>query len=123
MMKTIFIVDDDEMLSMMLTDHLSSNVQCIIHTFGTGEECLQNLHLHPDIVVLDYNLNSINEHAANGLKILEEIKAFDPEILVVMYSSQEQFGQAVDIIGSLAIEYVIKDQKAFSKIENLIANA
>lgn len=122
-MKTIFIVDDDEMLSMMLTDHLSSNVQYIIHTFATGEECLQSLHLHPDIVVLDYNLNSINEHAANGLKILEEIKAFDPEILVVMYSSQEQYGRAVDIIGSLAIEYVLKDQKAFSKIENLIANA
>ncbi len=120
-MKTIFIVDDDEMLSMMLTDHLSSNEHYIIHTFGTGEACLKYLHLHPDIVVLDYNLNSVDQHAANGLEILEQIKAFDPDILVVMYSSQEQFGQAVEIIGSLAIEYVIKDQKAFSKIESLIA--
>jgi len=121
-MKEIFIVDDDEMLSMMLSDHLSMNPNYKITTFSTGEECLEHLHLNPYIVILDFNLNSVNPDAANGLQILQEIKRLNKETFVIMYSSQEQYGDAIQTIGKGALEYVIKDQSAFVKIRDIIKN-
>lgn len=73
---TIFIVDDEPLLSEMLTDYLmEQNVDFNIETFPTGEACLENLHKQPDAVVLDYYLNSKEKDAANGIDILKEIKA------------------------------------------------
>jgi two-component system, OmpR family, response regulator len=120
--KSIFIVDDDEMLTMMLTDHLSRYPSFDIKAFATGEECLENLYLEPDIIILDFNLNSVDEKAANGLQILQKIKREIPSVKVIMYSSQEQYGIALQTIGKGAVEYVIKDKDAFFKIEEIIRN-
>lgn len=122
-MKTIFIVDDDEMLSMMLMDQLSARADCEIHTFSTGEECLQNVTLNPDIVVLDFNLNSVDPSAADGMEIMKKLRERYPQILIIMYSSQELRGAAVDPLGPGATHFVKKDQHAFSKIEALISHA
>lgn len=119
-MKDIFIVDDDEMLSMMLSDHLSRNPEYKITTFATGEECLERMFLNPYIVILDFNLNSIKPNAANGLHILQEIKRHYKGTFVIMYSSQEQYGVAMQTIGKGALEYVIKDEDAFGKIKDII---
>ncbi|MBK7232027.1 MAG: response regulator transcription factor [Saprospiraceae bacterium] len=55
----IFIVDDEPLLSEMLTDYLKDqNVGFNIKSFPTGEACLQSLDEQPDAVVLDYYLNS-----------------------------------------------------------------
>lgn len=119
-MKDIFIVDDDEMLSMMLSDHLGKNPNYKITTFATGEECLERMFLNPYIVILDFNLNSVNPKAANGLHILQEIKRHYKSTFVIMYSSQEQYGVAVQTIGKGALEYVLKDEDAFIKIRDII---
>ena len=119
-MKNIFIVDDDEMLSMMLEDDLGRNPNYTITTFSTGEECLKSMYLNPDVVILDFNLNTINPDAANGLQILQQIKQLNRNTQVIMYSSQEQYGVAVQTIGKGALQYVIKDQSAFTKIKAIL---
>ena len=119
-MKNIFIVDDDEMLSMMLADDLGRNPNYTITTFSTGEECLESMYLNPDVVILDFNLNTINPDAANGLHILQQIKQLNRNTNVIMYSSQEQYGVAVQTIGKGALQYVIKDQGAFAKIKAIL---
>lgn len=120
-MKTIFIVDDDEMQSMMLEDYLGQNPHYIIYTFPTGEACLAMLHLKPDVVILDFNLDNVDANAANGLEILKQIKQIDKHTYVIMYSSQLQFGKARSTIGSEALDYVMKDTKAFEKVSKLIS--
>lgn len=116
----IFIVDDDEMLSEMLMDHLSRGNLYDIKIFDTGEKCLENLHENPDLVILDFNLNSKYKDAANGLQILQELTNVNKEIVVIMYSSQEQSTSAINSIGNSAVRFVIKDQHAFLKIEQII---
>ena len=56
--KRICIVDDDEMLSMMLEDHLAKNPSYFIETFPTGEDFLTVLEEDgiPDMIILDFNL-------------------------------------------------------------------
>lgn len=120
MVNKIFIVDDDEMLSMMLADHLQSNARYEIFTYATGEDCLKNLDKFPDLIILDFNLDSIEPYAANGLEVLQEIKRINNDIKVIMYSSQTQYGKALQTINKGAIEYVMKDNDAFQNIERII---
>lgn len=120
--KRICIVDDDEMLSMMLEDHLAKNPSYFIETFPTGEDFLKVLDEEdtPDVIILDFNLDSIQPEAMNGLEVLEKIKSYDRSIKVIMYSSQEQYGRALQTISTGALEYIIKDNGAFQKIEKIL---
>ncbi len=118
---TVFIVDDEPLLSEMLADYLKDQYSGFnIQSFPTGEACLQNLHLQPSIVVLDYYLNSKEKDAANGIDILKEIKSRNKALPVIMLSSQKSYGTATQTIMYGAVHYVIKGQDAFEEIYQLI---
>jgi DNA-binding NarL/FixJ family response regulator len=118
---TIFIVDDEPLLSEMLTDFLKDRYEGFnIKSFPTGEACLQSLSEQPDVVVLDYYLNSKEKSAANGIDILKEIKKRNKALPVIMLSSQESYGTAAQTIMYGAVHYVIKGQDAFEEIFQLI---
>ena len=83
----VFIVDDEPLLSEMLTDYLlNHHPNLFITSFLTGEECLKNLYENPDIIILDYHLNSKEMDAANGIDILKEIKLQNKTTPVIMLS-------------------------------------
>jgi two-component system, OmpR family, response regulator len=118
---TIFIVDDEPLLSEMLTDYLKDrNVEFNIKSFATGEACLQSLGEEPDAVVLDYYLNSKEKDAANGIDILKEIKKQNRTLPVIMLSSQKSYGTATKTIMYGAVHYVVKGQDAFEEVFQLI---
>lgn len=114
--KKIFVVDDDEMLSMALEDYLERKSNHEIRLFNTGEDCLEHIEEQPDIIILDYNLNSVKKDAANGLIILEEIKRLNDKVKVVMLSSQEASWIILKTVAMGVSEYVVKDENAFEKI-------
>jgi DNA-binding NarL/FixJ family response regulator len=118
--KKIFVVDDNEMFAMMLKDHLSNNPNYRISVFNTGEDCVKNLYLNPDLIILDYYLNDVYKEAANGLEILGEIKKQDKKVHVIMLSSQERYTVAAQTISKGAEQYVIKDDDAFKNVSKII---
>ncbi len=109
------------MLTEAIKDRLTRNIPHTISVFHTGEECLKHLYDRPDVIVLDYYLNTVNKDAANGIEILKAIKKYDPAIHVILLSSQEHYGIAVQTIQKGAEHYVIKDENAFEKIALLIS--
>lgn len=118
--RKIFVVDDDEMMATMLSDHLQKNPAYHVTIFGTGEDAIKNLHLNPDTIILDYQLNSVVEDAADGLAILQQIKKLDKEVHVIMLSSQDEYGKALETIVKGALEYVVKNDAAFARIEHIL---
>jgi len=118
--KKIFIVDDDTMLTEALKDFLTRKTPNEIHVFSTGEECLKHLTETPDVIILDYYLNTVQKDAANGMEILQVIKKHYPGIHVIMLSSQERYAIALQTIQQGAEQYVIKDEDAFGKIVSLL---
>jgi DNA-binding NarL/FixJ family response regulator len=118
--KKIFIVDDDAMLAEALTDFLTRKTSHRIQVFSTGEECLNHLAEKPDVIILDYYLNTVEKDAANGMEILQVIKKHYPELHVIMLSSQERYAIALQTIQKGAEQYVIKDEEAFGKIASII---
>ncbi len=119
-LKNIFIVDDDKLTSMMLSDHLQENPLNNVTVFHTGEECIKNLQLNPDVIILDYNLSSEVRDAADGMEILQQIKKIDPDVHVIMLSSQDEYGKALQAIVKGALEYVVKDDEAFKRIDHIL---
>ena len=118
--KSIFVVDDDDMQRAMLVDHVKKNPLYKVQAFSTGEECLQSLSQGPDVVILDYELNSKVAHAQNGYEILQQIKKLDRSICVIMLSSQMQYGKAMQTVVKGALEYIVKDHTAFKKIDGIL---
>lgn len=118
--KNIFVVDDNEMFSNMLKNHLSENPAYKVTAFSTGEECIKSLYLNPEVIILDFYLNDVFKDAANGLEILTEIKKQKSPAHVIMLSSQERYVIAAQTISKGAEQYVIKDDNAFNNIDKIL---
>lgn len=118
--KKIFVVDDDPMLTEAMSDFLTRSAQHDVKIFATGEECLKHLADPPDVVILDFHLNSVQKSAANGMEILQLIKKHYPQIHVIMLSSQERYGTAVQTLQKGAEQYVIKGEDAFEKVSRIV---
>jgi len=120
--KTVFIVDDDMNQATMVADHLKKFKNLTLKTFSSGEECLKNLTLNPQIIFLDYNFDKAGKDAMNGIKILDKIKETNPSIEVVMFSGQEKIEIAVNTMKHGAFDYIIKNESSFHRSENVILN-
>jgi len=118
----LFLVDDEPIQNEMLKDYLNERFLYEIKIFDNGEEALQNMHLNPEIVVLDYHLNSHNKDARNGVEILKALKDQYPATQVIVLSGQDKIDVAVDTMKYGAYDYVVKGESAFARIENVINN-
>ena len=122
MAKNIFIVDDDKFFGEMLKEHLNKKGGRNVSVFLTGEDCVNNLDEGPNLVILDYNLDSVNKDAANGLKILQLIRKKNQLLPVVMLSNQDQYSIALQTLQKGAEQYVIKDEEAFENIDRILSD-
>lgn len=116
----IFLVDDDALFLKSLEIEFLENADFIVETYPTGELCIANLANNPDVVILDYQLDGIVENAMNGLETLDKVKAFNPEIPVVMLSSQDKIEVAINCMHHKAFDYVVKSETAFVRLQKII---
>lgn len=115
-MAKLFIVEDDMMVASLMKQSLAKFDHDITH-FTTAEECINNLHLNPDIVSVDYNLPGMN-----GLELMNRIKAYNSAIMVVIVSGQETLDVVIEAYKHGASEYIIKNDNLFVNLENSIKN-
>src|ERR1700679_2392446 len=100
----IFLVDDDALYLKSLKIEFNHHADFEIETFATGERCIEHLSEKPDVIILDYHLDGIDEKAMNGLATLDKIKEFDPEIPVIMLSSQDKIEVAINCMHHKAFD-------------------
>ncbi|MCF8448658.1 MAG: response regulator [Taibaiella sp.] len=117
----IFLVDDDALYLKSLELDFLQNADFVIETYPTGEECMKHLSHSPDIVILDYYLDGIDKNAINGIDTLDKIKAHNPDISVVMLSSQDKIDVAVNCMHHKAFDYVVKSETAFTRLQKIIS--
>jgi DNA-binding NtrC family response regulator len=116
----IFLVDDDALYLKSLEIEFLTHGDFRIETFATGELCIEKLDLEPDVIILDYLLDGIEKSAMNGIDTLDKIKAFDPDIPVIMLSAQDKIDVAIDCMHHKAIDYVVKSETAFIRLQKII---
>ncbi|HEY1037992.1 MAG TPA: response regulator [Bacteroidia bacterium] len=117
-MKTsIFVVEDNSMYSMFVQLKLDEMFNYTTHFFPSAEEALVNMHLKPDIIVLDYMLDGMN-----GLEALKKFKAESPKAKVIMVSAQLNPEVTQQLLDAGAYTYIQKDKTAPQRIIDTIDN-
>ena len=114
---SIFIVEDNEMYSFMLERKLQDQINYRITNYSTGEACLKDLYLNPDIVILDYNLPGIN-----GMEALKALKERKPKLHVIILSSQTDPQAVAELMKEGAYDYIQKNKDTLIKITEAIEN-
>jgi two-component system response regulator AtoC len=99
----VFLIEDSTLYSLMLEHKLQDIADYRLTVFETAEEGIANLYLKPDCILLDYFLPGMN-----GLEALKKIKETQPELPVIILSSQNNVQVAVDVIKAGATEYFTK---------------
>ena len=118
----LFLVDDDALFLKSLEIDFLDHGNFEIETYSTGELCLGNLTNKPDVIILDYHLDGIDKNAINGIATLDKIKEFNPEIAVIMLSSQDKIDVAIDCMHHQAFDYVVKSETAFVRLQKIISS-
>ena len=116
----LFLVDDDTLFLKSLEIEFLEHADFAIETYPTGELCMENLSHNPDVIILDYHLDGIDKNAMNGIETLDKIKRFNPDIPVVMLSSQDKIDVAISCMHHRAFDYVVKSETAFMRLQKVI---
>ncbi|MBL7922240.1 MAG: sigma-54-dependent Fis family transcriptional regulator [Bacteroidia bacterium] len=111
----IFIVEDDPWFGELLKHHLSLNPDYELHLFVSAKECLNNMHLRPDIICVDYGLPDMT-----GDILLQKIHEINKNIPGIVISGQEDVAVAVNFLKSGAKDYIIKDDNTKDILWNSI---
>ena len=86
--KLIFFVDDDKMMLNLMEYTFKCREGFEVKSYFSGEECIENLHLKPHLIVLDYYLGSDGENTMSGFDTLRRINDINENIPVIMLSAQ-----------------------------------
>jgi DNA-binding NtrC family response regulator len=116
----LFLVDDDALFLKSLEIEFLQHADFTIETFATGERCVEKLSQSPDVIILDYHLDGFDKNAMNGIETLDKIKAVNPDIAVVMLSSQDKIEVAINCMHHRAFDYVVKSETAFIRLQKII---
>jgi len=112
----VFLVEDDEIYSMVLAQKLKLFGNFFISTFETGESALENLDVNPDVILLDYSLPGIN-----GFETLKEIKKRNDFSKVIFLSGMEKRDIIDACLEEGAYEFIVKDKDVATKVYTTIA--
>lgn len=120
MNKLVFIVDDEQAISKLLTYWVRDKWKYDIEVFSNGEDLLRRLNAKPDLVLLDIMLPGMD-----GIEVLKRIKQIDENLPVIMLSAQGSIEVAVDALKFGAFDYFPKPidiQRLEPSIKNAIKN-
>ena len=112
---SIFLVDDDPFFLSVCEQYLHNSGFANITKFQSSTDFLNNLQLQPDLIFLDYSMDSLN-----GIETLKKIKRFNPDSFVVFISGQENIDVAVNALKYGAFDYLIKNQISEEKIKAVL---
>jgi DNA-binding NtrC family response regulator len=106
--KLIFIVDDDPLITSLVTVRLE-NDGYTVKAFAYGEECLPALDERPDLIILDFYFVKDGTVPMNGMEVFDHISIMAPEIPVIMLSAQQKGEVVLEFARKGIADYVIKD--------------
>ena len=120
MSKLIFIVDDEQAISKLLSFWVKDKWGYDVDVFSNSEAMLKNMSAKPDLILLDIMLPGLD-----GIETLQRIKQIDENLPVIMLSAQGSIEVAVDSLRDGAFDYFpkpIDQQRLELAVKNAIRN-
>jgi DNA-binding NtrC family response regulator len=118
--KLIFIVDDEQSISKLLSFWVKDKWGYEVEVFANSESMFKKMSSKPDLILLDIMLPGLD-----GIETLRRIKQIDEHLPIIMLSAQGRIDVAVDSIKYGAFDYFSKpidQQKLELAVKNAIRN-
>jgi two-component system, NtrC family, response regulator AtoC len=115
--KLVFIVDDEQTITKILTFWLKDKLKYEVEVFNTSEDMLRRLSHKPDLILLDIMLPGLD-----GLETLKRIKAYSEFLPVIMLSAQGSVEVAIESLRFGAYDYFPKPID-LPRLETAVRNA
>jgi len=120
----LYLVEDTAMERTILTDHLAKYPGVTIKGFFTGEACIKeiitNTTVQPDLVLMDFFLDTSMGSKRDGLETLDKIKEICPQAEVVMLTSVENPRIKELAKQKGALDYIVKGTESFKQLDEII---
>jgi two-component system OmpR family response regulator len=112
---TIFVVEDNLLYQHLIAKELES-IDGEVHFFTKGEDCLNELHKNPSVLILDYNLDGI----INGLDTLQSARASMPDIPAIVFSNQQGLHSKENLLRYGYFDFIEKCEQSFQVLRQMI---
>jgi two-component system response regulator AtoC len=109
------IIEDDPVFSKMIEHILNKGDHCETRVFPDGKSILTQLSPKTDVVTLDLGLPDVS-----GTELMKKIKAFNPEIEIIIISGQDNITLAVQLLKEGAYDYITKDENIKERLIHTI---
>ncbi len=113
----IFIVEDDKFYAGVIRHALESRNFMNVKVLTSGEDCINNMHLNPEIILMDYMLG---ENHLDGMETMKQIRKMGNAVQIIFLTSVDELEVATNTIKAGAYDYVVKSEAAIERIRNLI---
>jgi CheY-like chemotaxis protein len=122
-LETVYIVEDSDIERTMLKDHLSK-YGLTLKEYSSGTTCIKEIVLgtveEPDLVVMDYFLESTFGPSKDGLESLDKLREVSPNTSVIMMTSVNN-PRIIDLAKQKgALDYVVKGVNGFKELDTIL---
>ncbi len=103
----IFLIENSVVYKDLIIGYLKSNKYTNLKVYKNGDECMKDLHLKPDLIILDYVSTGMN-----GLEFMLKVQKEQPDVDFIFLSGQNDVEVAVQIMKLGAADYIVKNDQA-----------
>lgn len=123
-LKSVFIVEDSEMEREIMKDHLRKISGLKISGYSSGNACIKELLTgrvnEPDLILMDYFLDSSFGPSGDGMESLTKLKEVFPNTSVIMFTSVNN-EKVIELCKKKgALDFVVKGPEAFDQLDSIL---
>ncbi|MGZ3899374.1 MAG: response regulator [Bacteroidia bacterium] len=101
----IFVVENDNIFVKMLDYIFSKDIVFKFYDFKSEEDCIENLDLKPDVIILDHALSG----AMNDSEAIRRVKKKNSRIYIIVLLESRDEKLASKLLNAGASDYVFKE--------------
>lgn len=117
--KVIFIVDDDKLIRHFLEYSLIGKEGCSVKVFSKAEDCINNLDIKPDCIILDHYFLGNEATLMTGLEALKKIREVNKTVQVIILSNIQDDELINSYMKEGATTYVVKEGFFINKLYDI----
>lgn len=111
----IFVVEDNVLYQNLIAKELET-LSTNLHFYTNGESAVSDLDKHPTVIVLDYNLDG----KMNGLDTLQRVRDIDPNVYVILFSSQKGLNTKEVFLQYGAFDFLEKNSLSLRTLRQMV---
>jgi len=122
-LSSVYIIEDNPMESNMLIDYLGKYQNLAVKSFVNGDACIKDIVVsknNPDLILLDYFLDSADASSKDGLEILTKLREITPYTEFIMLTSVDN-ERIIELSRKKgAMGYVVKGAAGYGKLDEML---